>query len=323
MPRSVLAKVERAWHMANGKFKNNYLPPFKFEFSKLQEAFSSEKPPEITFPLANNDVSKLQNNTTQTSVSWIGHCTMFLQNNGINIITDPVFSHKASPVAFFGPKRTTPPGIALEDLPPIDLVLISHSHYDHLDYDSIMELKKHSPNAQYLVPLKLKKWFNRAGIENVTELDWWEETKYNDVTLTAVPTQHWTNRSMFDINKSLWCGWVYESNNFKFIFIGDTGYSPDFKDIQAKFTEFDLAIIPIGAYFPRSVMKEQHQNPAEAVQCMVDLNTKLAVATHWGTFLITYEPMDEPPKLLQEALVAKNLPAEQFLAMQHGETKYL
>ena len=322
MPKSILANTKPKWHLADGSFRNNYIEPVARSFADLRKAFRNPRPPKISFPLASNDIPKLQSNKTQNSVTWIGHATVLVQNNGVNIITDPHFTNRASPFAFMGPERTTKIGVEVNDLPKIDYVFISHNHYDHLDYASLKLLKVHSPNAHYLIPLKLKRWFNRAGIENLSELDWWEEVSNNNVKFTAVPTQHWSNRNMLDRNKTLWCGWVYESSNFKYIFIGDTGYSNDFKDIQEKFKEFDLAAIPIGAYNPRWFMKDHHQNPEEAVQCMLDLNAKLAVATHWGTFQLTLEEMDEPPKRLAAALTAKNLAADKFIALQHGETKY-
>ena len=321
-PRKLYAALSKPWHLPDGRFRNNYIGAFERSFSDLRKAFSGERPPLLSFPLAPNDPTRLRANTSETSLTWIGHCTLLLQVDGKNYLTDPHFAERASPVPFFGPKRTTPPGIELDELPRIDHVLISHNHYDHLDISTIRRLRKQFPDALYHVPLKLRGWFENVGIRRVVELDWWEARSEDGVNFTAVPTQHWSNRGL-DRNETLWCGWVVETPNFRFLFIGDTGYSQDFKDIQEKFDTFDLAAIPIGAYNPRWFMKDAHQNPEEAVQCMQDLNAKTAVATHWGTFQLTFEKMDEPPQRLDAAMAAKGLDSDRFMVFKHGETRYL
>jgi L-ascorbate metabolism protein UlaG (beta-lactamase superfamily) len=171
-----------------------------------------------------------------------------------------------------------------------------------------------------LVPLKLKKLLQSFGASNVKELEWWESTSYKNLKIHSVPVQHWSNRS-FNTNKTLWCGWVFETNNFKCIFVGDTGYSKDFEAIQKKFGFMDLALIPIGAYAPRWFMKDHHCNIEEAIQIHKDLKSKHSVAMHWGTFQLTDEPMDEPPKLLKKLVVEKKLLEDEFIVMTHGESK--
>ena len=308
-----------SWHVGDGTFKNNYLPIFDASYVDLYKAFRDPKPPLLEFPLAPNQSKRLKENREQPTLTWIGHCTLLLQIAGLNILTDPVFSQRASPFTFLGPERGTPPGLKIEELPPIDIILISHNHYDHLDSWSIKQLLLHSPQAQVMVPLKLKNWFKGMSFANVYEHDWWEERQIDKVLITAVPSQHWSNRG-FDRNETLWCAWTIHTDNFSFIFIGDTGYSDDFKDIHSRLGSFDLAAIPIGAYNPRWFMKNHHQNPEEAVQCMLDLGAKKAVATHWGTFLLTLEPMEEPPQLLSKALVEKGKTDDDFLVLQHGQT---
>ena len=319
---SALAGSRPSWHLDDGTFQNNYIGALEKSWGQLRKAFDAEKPPAISFPLARNDPAALRANRTEPTLTWIGHCTLLLQIAGLNVLTDPQFSQRASPVQFAGPQRTTPPGLAIKDLPPIDIVLISHNHYDHLDYRSVRQVAAHSPDAHFYVPLRLGKWFRDIGIKNYTELDWWEEQEQQHLRLVAVPTQHWSNRT-FDRNRTLWCGWVLEAADFKFLFIGDTGYSRDFVDIKERFGGFDLAAIPIGAYDPRWFMKEAHQNPEEAVQCMLDLNARKAVATHWGTFQLTFEEMDEPPQRLKTALAKQGLDPASFLIMAHGQTEYL
>lgn len=309
----------------DGIFYNNYIDhkmaPFK-DFWKWRK--ESTKPDRISFPLAKNNPTFLQKNRTQKTLTWIGHASVLLQIDGINILTDPHLTKRASPVSFAGPSRTTPPGLSIEDLPNIDIIVISHNHYDHLDYQTIRKITKKQRNNQplVLVPLKLKKLLESFGATNVMELEWWDKTIFKNLNIHSVPVQHWSNRS-FNTNKTLWCGWVFETQNFKCIFIGDTGYSKDFLTIQEKFSHMDLALIPIGAYAPRWFMKDHHCNVEEAIQIHKDLKSKNSFAMHWGTFQLTDEPMDEPPRLLEKLSVEKDLSKDEFIAMIHGESKII
>ena len=312
----------KSWHNADGTFSNNYVGSISKSFSELRRAFSGPRPPVISFPLAQNDPAMLGANRQHNTVTWVGHATLLLQLGGLNILTDPHFTQRASPVAFAGPKRTTAPGLSVSNLPALDIVLISHNHYDHLDSASIYKLLSHSPKARYFVPLRLARWFHKAGAENVVEYDWWEGEEYLGAQIEAVPTQHWSNRGL-DRNKTLWCSWVVKVPGFAFLFIGDTGYSKDCSDIRQRHGGFDLAAIPIGAYAPRWFMQQAHQNPEEAVQSMLDLNARRAVATHWGTFQLTFEPMDEPTQRLKEALQLHGKGDDDFMVLQHGETRLL
>jgi len=309
----------------DGIFYNNHIShkmaSFK-EFWKWRK--ESTKPDPISFPLAINDPTLLQQNKTQKTLTWIGHATFLLQIDGINILTDPHLTKRASPIIFAGPSRTTPPGLSIEDLPEIDIIVISHNHYDHLDYQTILKItrKQQSKQPLVLVPLKLKKLLESFGAKNVKELEWWDNTIFENLTIHSVPVQHWSNRS-FNTNKTLWCGWVFETQNYKCIFVGDTGYSKDFLTIQKKFGFMDLSLIPIGAYAPRWFMKDHHCNVAEAIQIHKDLKSKKSIAMHWGTFQLSDEPMDEPPKLLKKLYLEKNLLKDDFIVMQHGESKII
>ena len=229
-------------------------------------------------------------------VTWIGHSTFLLQVDGLNILTDPIFSTRASPVSFAGPKRSTPPAMTIEQLPPIDVVLISHNHYDHLDKPTVKALQAKQPDnpPSYYVPLGQKAWFDRLGIPQVTELDWWDNATFSNATIHAVPVQHWSSRGLFDRNKTLWAGFVIDSPSLRTIFVGDSGYSDDFKVIAERLGPVDLALVPIGAYDPRWFMKNAHMNPEEALQVVEDLGVKRAIGMHWGTFALTDEPMGEP-----------------------------
>ena len=275
------------------------------------------------FPLARADLEFLQRNRSVNSATWIGHATVLMQMDGINILTDPQFSERASPVQWAGPQRVVAPGIAIQDLPAIDYVVISHDHYDSLDTDSIRALfqRQGGELTTFIVPLKLKSWFLDLGISRVIELDWWESHQENKISITAVPAQHWSKRTPFSRNSTLWAGWVVKTPSFNFYFCGDSGYyAPMFREIGEKLGPFDLAAIPIGAYEPRWFMKSKHINPQESVQVHLDLKAKQSLAIHWGTFILTDEPLTEPPKVLQKALQENNLPAASFLVLKHGET---
>ena len=276
------------------------------------------------FSIAKNDPKFLKENRTRKTLTWIGHASFLIQVDGINILTDPHLTKRASPVVFAGPSRTTPPGLKIEDLPEIDVIVISHNHYDHLDYQTILSITRKQINNQplILVPLKLKKLLESFGARNVKELGWWDTTSFKNLTIHSVPVQHWSNRS-FNTNKTLWCGWVFENANFKSIFVGDTGYSKDFSAIQKKFGYMDLSLIPIGAYAPRWFMKDHHCSVEEAIQIHKDLNSKKSIAMHWGTFQLTDEPMDEPIKLLKKLTDKENLTSDEFVAMTHGESKII
>ena len=279
----------------------------------------------IEYPTAQNDPMFLQKNTKKATITWVGHSTFLIQMGGLNFLTDPQFSERASPVSWIGPKRYTPPGIALEDLPVIDFVLISHNHYDHLDLATVQYLKeKQSQNPPlYFVPLGLKSWFKDIGVENVKELDWWEKDTFKGFAIHSVPIQHYSNRTPWNRNQSLWAGWVIENEQRTIFFVGDTGYSKDFKKIGEKFGPMDLSLLPIGAYEPRRFMESIHVNPEEAVKIHQDVQSRYSIGQHWGTFSLTTEDMDEPPRYLSQALKKANISESEFFVMKHGETRML
>ena len=308
----------------DGVFYNNFIGhngSFK-DFWKWRKESKKQDP--ISFPLAKNDPQFLKVNKTKKTLTWIGHASFLLQLDGVNILTDPHLTKRASPVNFAGPSRTTPPGLEIKDLPVIDIIVISHNHYDHLDKHTLKKIIKQQQNNQplILVPLKLRELVEGFGANNVKELGWWNNTKFKNLIITSAPVQHWSNRS-FNTNKTLWCGWVIESLNYRTFFCGDTGYSKDFINIQKKFSYMDLSLLPIGAYAPRWFMKDHHCDVKEAIQIHKDIQSKYSVAMHWGTFQLTDEPMDEPPKLLKSLSYKNNLSADEFITMQHGETRII
>lgn len=274
------------------------------------------------FPLAKNNPAFPETVNDKAVLTWIGHATVLLQMEGKNILTDPHFSERASPVQWAGPKRVVPPGIALDDLPIIDIVIISHDHYDSLDARTIAQLhrRKGGRETRFFVPLGLGKWFKRRGINNVIEMDWWDGFEYDSLRIIAAPMQHWGKRSPFYRNEHLWASWIVMSEGFRFYFGGDTGYSPHFKEVGERYGPFDLAALPIGAYEPRWFMKNYHIDPEEAVQAHIDIGSKRSVAIHWGTFMLTDESLNEPPQRLRKALTENGLQKEEFLILKHGET---
>lgn len=224
-------------------------------------------------------------------------------------------------MSFAGPKRVAPLPFDISDLPRIDVVVISHGHYDHLDLPSLKRLAQIPGNKTvFLVPLGNEALLRSQGIEKVKELDWWEEVKLQDVTLTFTPSQHWANRGLLDRSEMLWGGWSIRSPQFHVLFAGDTGYSKDFLDIRERLGPADVALIPIGAYEPRWFMKKHHVNPEEAVQIHKDLQSKLSIAVHWGTFLLADEPAAAPAMALKTALQKMSVSEKDFLLLKHGET---
>ena len=245
---------------------------------------------------------------------------------GLNILTDPIFSDRASPVQFSGPKRTTPTPITLAQLPHIDLVVISHNHYDHLDRQTVLALKDQKGGSPlFAAPLGIHQWFLDQGISNVQKFDWWQTEsqlpQLKGLAVTFVPSQHWSARTPFDRHATLWGSWVFQADGFTTFFSGDTGYSKDFKDIAQRFGKFDLALIPVGAYEPRWFMQDQHVNPAEAVAIHQDLSAALSIGIHWGTFELTDESLDQPMIDLPKALDAAGVGRDKFVMLKHGETR--
>jgi N-acyl-phosphatidylethanolamine-hydrolysing phospholipase D len=249
---------------------------------------------------------------------WIGHATYLLNTGDLTVLTDPVFSERASPVSWAGPERLIPPVISLEQLPSIDAVVISHNHYDHLDIPSLKTLQKNNPNMLIFVPQGDKKLLDAEGLTNVSQFRWWQSIKVNKTEFTFTPVQHWSGRGITGKNTSLWGGWFLKSPSLSVYHAGDTGYSNDFVVTQERLGTPDFDVIPNGGYEPRSYMKNKHVNPAEAVQIALDLQVKRSFGMHWGTFVLTDEPIEEPRKMLVQALKERNLAPNFFIAPAPG-----
>ncbi|MDG2060599.1 MAG: MBL fold metallo-hydrolase [SAR86 cluster bacterium] len=250
---------------------------------------------------------------------WIGHATFLLNSGGINILTDPVFSKRASPIRFAGPKRLIPPAISLEELPKIDVITVSHNHYDHLDIASLKKLFRLNPDVVFLVPKGDKKLLTKKGIKNIQEFLWWEKTEVKGTEFIFTPVQHWSSRGIRDRNKSLWGGWFMKSLERSLYHAGDTGYSQDFKETRNKLGSPDIAMIPIGAYDPQWFMSFSHVNPSEAIKIAKDLGVPRSFGMHWGTFILTDEDVLEPSELLKLERENLNLSEDFFSTPLPGE----
>ena len=304
--------------MSNERFKNTNEEAKGKSFGEfLKWTFTNKTPEPIA--IETSDEWESLGLDSENYLVWIGHATYLIKKDGLTILTDPVFSNRASPVRFAGPKRLIPPAIPIEKLPKIDVITVSHNHYDHLDMKSLKKIYKLNPEASFLVPMGDKRRLERAGIRNVTEFLWWEDIKVNDAKFTFTPVQHWSARGLGDRNKSLWGGWFMQLKSESIYHAGDTGYSNDFIETRKRLGSPSLSLIPMGAYAPRWFMKTNHVNPEEAVQISLDLGSKQSLAMHWGTFPLTDEEVLEPPALLKKALEDKNLDEEYFMTLKPGE----
>jgi L-ascorbate metabolism protein UlaG (beta-lactamase superfamily) len=254
-------------------------------------------------------------------VALIGHASVLIQMAGVNLLVDPVWSERASPFSFVGPKRHNAPGVAFRDLPEIDAVLVTHNHYDHMDVATLSRLRAER-KPRFIVPLGNDAILRKADPSLAAEaFDWGQSVPVGGLTITFEPSLHWSARGLGDRRMALWANFVIEGGGRKVFHIGDTGYEPDsiFAGIGRRHGGFDLAILPIGAYEPRWFMREQHMNPAEALAVMQELNARRAVGHHWGTFQLTNEGIEQPVIDLAEALRAAGLPPDVFRALRPGE----
>lgn len=261
----------------------------------------------------------------RVSLTYINHSTFLIQlplseEKVINILTDPVFSERTSPMQFIGPKRVRPPGLRIDELPHIDLVLVSHNHYDHMDMPALKSLVKRF-DPLIITPLENKKFFPKSFQNKIIEHDWWDTHEIHTLKLKVhtTPAHHWSRRTLSDTNKALWGGFVIETAAKKIFFAGDTGYQDHFKKIQQRFSKIDLALLPIGAFEPRWFMKEAHMNPEDAVQAHIDLCSSQSLGMHFGTFQLTDEAIDDPIKELY--LAKKKYNIESFDVLGVGESK--
>ena len=290
----------------------------------------SPTPPRGAFPVAEPAIVYPRADATEFRATWIGHSTVLLQMGGINLLTDPVFSQRAFPVQWLGPRRVMDPGLALERLPPLDAILLSHNHYDHLDRPAVRRIARAHPGATWVTPLGLGRYIRGWGAREIVELDWWGAVELHGLRITATPARHFSNRRLGDRNRSLWCGFAVAGGGRRAWFAGDTAYHPEFGEVGSRLGPFDLVMIPIGAYDPRWFMERVHVDPEEAVRVYQDVIAPhpgaprpLMLGIHWGTFRLTDEPMDEPPRRAAAGWREAGLEAERLWIAEFGETRSL
>ena len=277
----------------------------------------TRKEPAIVRPRAANDYR---------SVTWVGHSTVLLQLGGLNVLTDPMWSERASPVQWAGPKRLMPPGVDFDALPEIDLVLLSHNHYDHLDAGTVRQIAKRFPDAIWLCPLRVAGPLRSFGVQYVMETDWWRHVGNERFIATCTPAQHFSARGFRDRNATLWCGWTLNAKGTRVFFAGDTALHPEFDAIAKSEGPFDLVILPIGAYEPRWFMGAVHMNPEDAITAYGALAAEqerppACLPVHWGTFRLTDEPVEEPPARFARLWRDAGYLESANWTLAHGETR--
>ena len=298
-------------------FKNTNGKALEKSLGQMLEWMGSDVEPEITKIKLSDQWETIDLLNDDNYVIWVGHSTFLIKKSGVTILTDPIFSERASPLKNFGPKRLIPPALQITDIPSIDFVTVSHNHYDHLDARSLKEISTLHPNAIFLVPSGDLKLLKKNKINNVYEFEWWKSFKGKNFEFTFTPVQHWSKRSLFDRNKSLWGGWYIKHSDYSIYHAGDTGYSDDFKETRIRLGAPKYAFIPIGAYDPEWFMSDSHVNPEEAVQIMLDLQAEKGFGMHWATFTLTDEDTIEPKIRLENA--TSNLNNLDFISLVPGD----
>jgi L-ascorbate metabolism protein UlaG (beta-lactamase superfamily) len=290
----------------------------KFSLTRKPAKWPESLPLKTTPMLEQNPVGE------QATVTWIGHATFLIEFENMRVLTDPVYSDSVSPISWLGPKRVTPPALSLEKTPKVDLILLSHDHFDHMDLPTLAYLARRD-NPVVIAGTGNRPLLEETGFKNIVELGWWDNVRVREgADVTFVPAQHWSARSIFNRNTTLWGGFYLRAKGKTLYFAGDTGYHPKlFKEIRDKVGSPDLSLIPIGAYRPRDFMKDQHVDPGEAVDIHIDVKSAQSIGMHWGTFQLSDEPINEPCESLSTEAVRRNLEVADFTCMTIGETRTL
>jgi N-acyl-phosphatidylethanolamine-hydrolysing phospholipase D len=258
-----------------------------------------------------NDGASLAGIERSASVIWVGHATFAVHDGGDVFLTDPHFGERA-----LIPRRIVPPGVPIESVPEHAFAVISHNHYDHLDEWTVENLPA---SIGWYVPLGMASWFRERGRDDVVELDWWQSARRGRWTITCLPSQHWSRRFWQGENRVLWCSWLLDSGDYRYYFAGDTGYFHGFREFGERFGPIDVAMLPIGAYEPRWLMRYHHMNPAEALRAFHDLRARWMLPMHWGTFDLTDEPVDYPPTELSRVMGAEGVDDQAVRVLAIGE----
>jgi L-ascorbate metabolism protein UlaG (beta-lactamase superfamily) len=290
-----------------GEYKNTNGIAIDKPFSDLLKWQRNKDDPVTTSIEVSDAWKKIDLDNDNNYSIWIGHSTFLIKKDDLTILTDPIFSERASPFKRFGPKRLIPPALNISQLPKIDVVTVSHNHYDHLDIRSLKILHELNPDIIFLIPKGDKNIFDKRNIKNVFEFEWWQNFMIQNVEFTFTPVQHWSARGLFDKNDSLWGGWYIKNKDYSIYHAGDTGYSNDFITTKEKLGSPKYSFIPIGAYEPEWFMAASHVNPEDAIKIMLDLESEYSFGMHWGTFTLTDEDTIEPKIRLNEALKKANL----------------
>ena len=316
-------------HLPDGTFRNPEGSPKRDENIKWSfKTFNKEKKKlKIEFP-SNHVVERekvlenLEKYKNDNYVAWIGHATFLIKLGDTTIITDPLFSKNSGPL-IFGPKRYVESAIKLNEIPKTDLFLLTHNHYDHLDYSTVRNFPH--KKSKVLVPLKLSKYFTRNGFKDVNELDWYDDVKVNDLKITFLPAVHWSKRTLTDTNKTLWGNFLIEYKDKKILFACDTGYGNIYKELGKKYGPIDLTFINIGAYDFRPMFEKSvyHTNPEEALNIAQDLKSKKVIGMHWGTVVLSLEPIMEPPVRFKANAEKYGFKKEDAIIFKIGEVQKL
>ncbi len=332
MTRTRPTKHRPPHHHPEGGFRNPWPTPrrgtadlLRWQRERRTSALSPNPHPSV-LPVVPHDVAYPHVRGSEARITWMGHSTFLVQIGGVNMLTDPHWSHRASPVQFMGPGRFVQAGVPFNELPPIDLVVLSHDHYDHLDVPTIRRLlHTFGDRIEWFTPLNYAHLMSRIGVRRLVELDWWETKRVSDhsgIDVTAFPARHWTSRVPWSRGQRLWASWGIAAADLPAVyFAGDTGYFPEFHRIAERLGRLSAALLPIGAYEPQWFMQPVHMNPDEAISAWRELGESgFFCAMHWGTWRLTDEDPLEPPRRLRESWYAAGLPTELLWVARHGET---